>query len=174
MTYSPQWISFDGTIGLPLPGNVDASAQIGAGTISEFRDNSGVGGKGEFIYLLGATNTILGSVVSYQISDGVSLNGTTALWAGTAGTGAPLAVATAAIVAGKWGWYQIGGTAIVATSGTVAAGNPLYYQAAGVLQAAAVNGKQVMGAVAASANGVPATNQSLVTLDRPVAQSQAV
>ncbi len=174
MVYTPNWVSYDSTMGMSLPGNVDDSAIVAAGTVAEFRDASGVGGKGEFIYLLGIINTIKGSVVSYQISDGVSLNGTTALWAGTAGTGGPLAIATAAIVAGKWGWYQIGGTAIVATSGTVAAGNPLYFQAAGVLQNAAVNGKQVIGVVATSANGVPATNQALVTIDRPSAQTQAV
>jgi hypothetical protein len=77
-------------------------------------------------------------------------------------------------VAAKWGWYQIGGAAIVATSGTVAAGNPLYYQTTGVAQAAAVNGKQIIGAVAGSANGVPTTNQTIVTLGRPMVQSQIV
>ncbi len=172
MVYSPTWISDSLQLGAPAPGNVDSSALVPGGTVRMFRD--AVLGDGEFIYLLGATNTILGSTVTYSLSDGVSLNGTTTLWAGTAGTGAPVAVATAAIVAAKWGWYQIGGAAIVATSGTVAAGNPLYYQTTGVLQAAAVNGKQIMGAVASSANGVPTTNQTIVTLDRPHVQSQTV
>ena len=170
MTYSPTWISESTQIGWTAPGNVDTEMKVPAGTVATFRD--AVLGGGEFIYLLGVASTILGSVVSYQLSDGVSLNGTTALWAGTAGTGSPLAVATAAIVASDWGWYQIGGAAIVATSGTVAAGNPLYFQAAGVVQAAAVNGKQIVGAVAGSANGVPTTNQAIVTLDRPMVQTQ--
>ncbi len=170
MVYSPTWISESVQIGWTAPGTVDSSMMVPAGTVATFRD--AVLGGGEFIYLLGATNTILGSVATYQISDGVSLVGATTLWAGTANTGAPIAVATAAIVAAKWGWYQIGGAAIVATSGTVAAGNPLYYQTTGVVQAAAVNGKQIMGAVAFSANGVPTTNQTMVTLDRPHVQSQ--
>ncbi len=170
MVYSPTWISDSTQLGAPAPGNVDASMLVPGGTIRTFRD--AVLGEGEFIYLLGVANTVLGSVVSYNISDGVSLVGATALWAGTAGTGAPVAVATAAIVASKWGWYQIGGAAIVATSGTIAAGNPLYFQAAGVLQSAAVNGKQIQGAWAFSANGVPTTNQAIVTLDRPHVQSQ--
>ncbi len=170
MVYSPTWISESTQIGWTAPGNVDTSMKVPAGTVATFRD--AVLGGGEFIYLLGVANTILGSVVSYQLSDGVSLNGTTTLWAGTANTGAPLAVATAAIVASDWGWYQIGGAAIVASSGTVSAGNPLYFQAAGVVQAAAVNGKQIVGAYAASSNGVPTTNQTIVTLDRPTAQSQ--
>lgn len=172
MVYSPTWISESTQIGWTAPGNVDDSMLVPGGTVATFRD--AVLGGGEFIYLLGAANTILGSVVSYVVSTGVSLSGVTTLWAGTAGTGAPLAVATAAIVAAKWGWYQIGGAAIVATSGVVAAGNPLYYQAAGVVQAAAVNGKQIIGAVAGSANGVPTTNQAIVTLDRPHVQTQTV
>lgn len=170
MTYSPTWISESTQIGWTAPGNVDSSMLVPAGTVATFRD--AVLGGGEFIYLLGIVNTILGSIVTYQLSDGVSLNGTTALWAGTANSGKPLAVATAAIVASDWGWYQIGGAAIVATSGTVTAGNPLYFNAAGIAQAAAVNGKQIIGALSTSANGVPTTNQTIVTLDRPMVQSQ--
>jgi hypothetical protein len=75
-------------------------------------------------------------------------------------------------VAAKWGWYQIGGAAIVATSGTITAGNPLYFQTTGVVQSAAVNGKQIDHAVASSSNGTPTTNQAIVTLDRPAVQSQ--
>ncbi len=73
-----------------------------------------------------------------------------------------------------WGWYQIAGAAIVNTSGTVAAADPMYWQATAVLSHTAVNGKQVIGAQASSANGVPATNQAIVTINRPQAQSQAV
>ncbi len=172
MVYSPTWISESTQIGWTAPGNVDDSMLVPGGTVATFRD--AVLGGGEFIYLLGIVNTILGSVVTYQVSDGVSLNGTTALWAGTAGSGKPVAVATAAIVASKWGWYQIGGAAIVATSGTVSAGNPLYFQTDGIAQAAAVNGKQIIGAVANSSNGVPTTNKTIVTLDRPHIQTQVV
>lgn len=170
MVYSPTWISESTQLGWPAPGTVDTSMKVPAGTVATYRD--AVLGGGEFIYLLGVANTLLGSVVTYALSDGVSLNGTTTLWAGTANTGAPVAVATAAILATNWGWYQIGGAAIVASSGTVAAGNPLYFQAAGVVQAAAVNGKQMAGALASSANGVPTTNQIIATLDRPKVQNQ--
>ena len=170
MTYSPTWISESTQIGWTAPGNVDDSMLVPCGTVATFRD--AVLGGGEFIYLLGAANTILGSVVTYLQSAGVSLTGTTTLWAGTANSGQNIAVATAAIVAAKWGWYQIGGAAIVATSGTVTAGNPLYFQTTGVVQAAAVNGKQILGMVATSANGVPTTNQTIAQLDRPSVQSQ--
>lgn len=172
MVYSPTWISESTQLGWSAPGTIDTSMKVPAGTVATYRD--AVLGGGEFIYLLGVASTILGSAVTYQLSDGVSLNGTTALWAGTTYTGAPVAFATAAIVATNWGWYQIGGAAIVATSGTVAAGNPLYFQVAGVVQAAAVNGKQIVGAYAASANGVPTTNQAIATIDRPTVQGQVL
>lgn len=170
MVYSPTWISESTQIGWTAPGNLDVDMKVPAGTVATFRD--AVLGGGEFIYLLGAANTILGSVVTYALSDGVSLNGTTTLWAGTANTGAPIAVATAAIVAANWGWYQIGGAAIVASSGSVSAGNPLYFQTTGVVQSAAVNGKQIEGMTASSSNGVPTTNKIIATLDRPHVQSQ--
>ena len=170
MVYSPTWISEDLQLGWTAPGNVDTSSLVPVGTVARFRD--AVLGGGEFIYLAGAANTLLGSAVTYLLSDGVSLLGTTTLWAGTANTGQNIAFATAAIVATDYGWYQIGGAAIAATSGTVSAGNPLYYQAAGVISASAVNGKQISGAVAGSANGVPTTNQTIVILDRPHTQTQ--
>ncbi len=172
MVYSPTWTSFDTQIGQTAPGTIDVEMKVPAGTVLKFRD--AVLGTGEFIYLLGAANTILGSAVTYLISAGVSLTGTTTLWAGTTYTGAPVAFATAATVATNWGWYQIGGAAICATSGTVTAGNGAYFQTTGIIQGAAVNGKQIEGAIAASGNGVPTTNQAIYTLDRPHVQGQAV
>lgn len=168
-----QWISVNTQLGYPAPGNVDDSALVPLGTIAQFRDiGTTYLGVGEFVYLKGIGSTVLGSVVSYKQSTGAALGGTTALWAGTASTGYPLAVATAAIVANTYGWYQIAGAAIVATTGTIADGDSLYYGGAGVLQQTPVAGKQVIGMQATSANGVPATNQAIVTLNRPAVQSQ--
>lgn len=167
------WISVNLQLGYPAPGNVDDSALVPIGTIAQFRDTGTTYlGVGEFIYLKGIGSTVLGSVVSYKQSDGTAAAGTTALWAGTVSTGYPLAVATAAIVADKYGWYQISGAAICKTTGTIADGDSLYYGAAGTLQNTPVAGKQVIGAQATSANGVPAANQAIVTLNRPAVQSQ--
>ncbi len=188
MTSSPTWVSVNLQLGYPAPGAIDAGVSragttypsVPIGTIAQFRDVGTTGlGVGEFIFLPGATSTAAGDVVSYITSDGaasgVNQGAATTRWAGTAGVGFPLAVATAAVATTTtWGWYQIAGAAIVNTSGTVAAADPMYWQATAVLSHTAVNGKQVLGAQASSANGVPATNQAIVTINRPHAQSQVL
>ena len=124
-------------------------------------------GAGEFIYLKGVASTAIGDVVEYD-----NYGGSTTRWAGTAGTGKPLAVAMSANVASQWGWYQISGIAVVNISGTVAAGDKAFWQATGVLSSTQVNGKQVEGAVAVSANAVPAAGQALYQINRPSSQGQ--
>ncbi len=165
------WISVNGQLGYPKPGTVDSSAAVPLGTVASFRDIGTTAlGLGEFIYLKGVASTVLGSVVSYQVSDGTAQTGTTTLWAGTVNMPVPLALATAATVASTYGWYQIGGSAICAISGTIADGDDLFYQAAGVLSATLVAGKQALGIQAASANAVPSSGKAIATLDRPHAQ----
>lgn len=168
------WISGgNAPLGLPQPGVVyDSNKGITIGTIAKFRDiGSTQLGEGEFIWLPGVANTVLGSWVSYATSDGTSNVGATTLWAGTANSSFPLAVATCASVAATWAWYQIGGAAICAISGTIAAGNSAAWQAAGVVQAAAVATKNVEGVIALSANSVPASGQAIYQLQRPSAQT---
>lgn len=63
-------------------------------------------GTGEFIYLKGAANTAVGSVVVYNMDDG----STTLAASNAIG---PVAVAMAATVASTFGWYQIQGKAVV-------------------------------------------------------------
>lgn len=174
-----QWVSDDLQLGYFAPGTTDAGVTINGtlqskyavGTIAMFRDIGTTQlGAGEFIWLPGVASTIVGSWVSYTTSSGTSNAGSTTLWAGTASTPFPLAVATAAnITTTTWAWYQIGGSAICATNGTIAAGNPAAWQAAGVVQGTAVSTKNVIGAIAESANGVPATNQAIYLLSRPSA-----
>ncbi len=165
------WISVNGQLGYPKPGSVDSSAAVPLGTVASFRDiGSTALGLGEFIYLKGVASTVAGSVVSYQVSDGTAQTGTTILWAGTANVTYPLALATAATVASTYGWYQIGGSGIAAISGSITAGNDLFWQAAGVLSATAIAGKGVMALQAASAHAVPASGQAIVTMDRPTSQ----
>lgn len=168
------WISSGNAgLGFPKPGIVyDANQSIVVGTRARFRDiGTTFLSEGEFIWLPGVANTILGSWVSFSTTDGTVNTGSTTLWAGTASTSFPLAVATAAIVASSWGWYQIYGAAICAISGTIAAGNSAAWQAAGVVQAAAVATKNVEGVIALSANAVPAANQAIYFLSYPSAQT---
>lgn len=168
------WISAgNSALGRPQPGIVyDTVMGLTVGTRARFRDiGTTLLGEGEFIWLPGAANTILGSWVSYSTSDGTANTGSTVLWAGTANLPYPLAVATCASVAAKWAWYQVYGAAICAISGSIAAGNGAAWQAAGVVQAAAVATKNVEGAIALSANAVPAANQAIYQLSYPSSQT---
>lgn len=126
-------------------------------------------GEGEFIYLKGVASTAVGDWVSYQGSSGA-----TTRWAGTAGEGRPLAVAMSANVANQYGWYQIAGNAVANISGTVAAGDKVFWQATAVTSSTQVNGKQVQDAIAGGANGTPASGQAVITMQRPSVQGQIV
>ncbi len=192
MVNSPNWISESLQLGWPAPGTVDTGRLAGdgvtvtgpsvpVGTIARFRDNGSTKlGSGAFIFLPGVTSTVAGDVVTYRQSAGTDVannlndGAATERWAGTANTGFPLAIATAAVDnQSKWGWYQIQGGAIVNISGTVTAGNPAYFGQTAVLQNnAAVGGKQVLGARATSAEGVPDTGKAIFTINNPVVQSQ--
>jgi hypothetical protein len=138
-------------------------------------------GGGEFIYAKFSGTIAAGTVVELtpSITSGQIVTQATA-WAGTALTGRPLAVAVAAGVAGQWGWFQVSGNAICTVQGTPAVGNPMYWQAAGVISATGVISKQVLGAVAATAVSqtigqgstavVLSSTQAVVQIMRPHAQ----
>lgn len=179
-----QWVEVNPTLGYPAPGIVDSGVSINGstvsrlpvGTIAQFRDVGSQGlGVGEFIWLPGVASTVFGDVVDFTISDGAASGGSTTRWGGTAGTGKPLAVATAATVASTWGWYQISGAAICNCAGAVAAGAAMYYGGTTAqLDDAQVNGKQVLGAFSASADDGATPKKAVITLDRPHVQGQVV
>lgn len=127
-----------------------------------------VQGGGEFIYLKGVANTVVGDVVTYD-----TYNQATTRWPGTANSGAPVAVAMSANVLGQWGWYQISGAAIVNTNGGVVAGNRVFYGGAtATVDDAQGNGAQILGATFLTT--VVAAGQALVQLQRPHVQGQTV
>jgi hypothetical protein len=163
------WNATSELLGMSVPGSVDTTACVPLGTVANFRDPTL--GEGEFIYLPGVASTAAGNVVSYQVVYGATgPTAATVRWAGTANQGSPLAVATAATVAATFGWYQVVGAAICTISGTVAAGNPMYWQATATISATGVAGKQMLGAVATSANAVPAAGQAIVQIAWPFSQ----
>lgn len=192
MVNSPNWVSESLQLGWPAPGTVDTGRVAGdgvtnigpsvpIGTIARFRDNGATRlGSAAFIFLPGVTSTVAGDVVNYRTSAGVDVPGdlsdgaATVRWAGTANTGFPLAIATAAVdIQTKWGWYQIQGGAIVNISGTVTVGQAAYWGQTATLQTnAAVGGKQVSGVISSSASGVPDTGKAIFTINNPVNQSQ--
>lgn len=94
------WFVTDGLINPQDVAEISTTAKLPLGTRRKMRHLTY--GEGEFIYLLGAANTIAGSVVHFN-SDDFS---TTLAVANGKG---PIAVAVGANVASSYGWYQIYG-----------------------------------------------------------------
>lgn len=139
-------------------------------------------GGGEFQYLR-YTGTIAAYTVcevTPSITAGIIIQNAVA-WAGTAVTGRPICVALTAGTVGQFGWFQVQGNAITTVQGAPAAGNPAYWQAAGVVSPTPVISKQLVNANFATAvsqtigAGTGATvlsaTQAVVTINRPFAQS---
>ena len=113
----------------------------------------------EYVYLLGVASTVAGDFVSFD-----EAHVTTRLVANAKGR---VAVAMAAVVAAKYGWYQIYGSA----TGNVLAGfldNGLIYATAtaGSVDDAVVAGDLIVGAMGRSA---VASGQATIELNYPFA-----
>lgn len=155
------------------PTTPDAAVTTGTpvGTIARFVEDTQ--GPAELIYLPGVASTVAGDLVSYNLLPSGQLT-IRLLAAAAAGSGLPVAVALGASVAGKYGWYQISGCAVVNIAGNGVVG-PLYATAtAGSGSSTAGNGHQINGARIVAAVGTPAAGQSYVTLSRPTCQTQAL
>ena len=129
-------------------------------------------GEGEFIYLLGVASTVVGSVVKYNTT-----TYQTALLSVSRGKnkGLPVAVAMAANVAAQYGWYQIGGNAVVKkTSVAVNPGVPIFISATdGRIKVLASAGQQILGAQTANLTTIVTTTSTVVvTINRPMSQGQ--
>ncbi len=131
-------------------------------------------GEGEFIYLLGVASTVVGSMVKYNAT-----TYQTALTTVTNGKnkGAPIAVAMSACVAGEYGWYQIGGNAVIKkTSVAVTPQVPIFLAAdasPGRFKVLASAGQQILNAQTANLTTVVTTTSTVVvTIDRPFTQGQ--
>lgn len=137
-------------------------------------------GEGEFIYLQMAATQAVGSLVTWggfgtvpgdgagneaQYQAVLATNATTA-------QGKPLAVAMSAFPSGSpataFGWFQIGGQSVMASTGTVtAAAGVALGSTTGQVTAGPVAGKNIFNAVAVTANGTPAANFAVVEINRP-------
>jgi len=126
-------------------------------------------GAGEFILLAGVANTLVGSVVSYNLTTFV-----TALCAATAALPVPIAVAMSANTsATNWAWYQISGvaTCVKAAASKVTTGAAVGIQTAGKINGTAV-GLEVEGAVAVSILSSATVTIGTVMLTRPHKQGR--
>lgn len=106
-------------------------------------------GAGQFIYLLGAASTVVGSWVIYNSDN----NSTDLLVANAIG---PVAIAMSANVANQYGWYQIQGKAIGKALVAFLDNANVYATAtAGSVDDAVVAGDRVKNAKGASAVDTP-------------------
>lgn len=160
MAYSP----VDNRIGLQPIAVTDTTQNHALGTVIRAKDPTY--GEGEFIYLLGVANTVVGSAVAYDTA-----TYQTKLAPVGANKPEPIGFAMSANVASAYGWYQISGNArALKTSGLALASNA----AVGVLTAGKIaatgSGKEVQGALTVA----KATTPTLVTLviNRPHMQGR--
>lgn len=161
-------------IGMQRIGEVSTSATTGKqhplGTIVRAKDPTY--GEGEFIYLEGVANTVVGSLVAYDI-----VNGTTTLAPNTANMGRPLAVAMSANGANSYDWYQISGAAVIKKSAVVVSPSVALFLSgtAGRVRSSAASGKQVLNARTINAATVSAAVSTItVQINRPFAQGQVI
>lgn len=136
------------------------------GTIMRAQDSTL--GAGEFVYLKGCANTVIGSLVSYNLVG--TTTGITELSPDTAGLSRPLAVAMSANVASQYGWYQIAGVATIKKTAVKVSPKVSLYQSGtiGRVMPTVASGKQISQCVSAnSATVASATSTILAVISRP-------
>lgn len=146
-------------IGTQPIADTDTVQRHALGTIVNAKDPTY--GAGEFIYLLGAANTVVGSVVVYN-PDNFS---TTLAVANAVG---PIATAMSINVASQYGWYQIQGKGVAKVLALFADDADCYLTAtAGSIDDADVAGDYIRGLKGASAIDTPSTGLAEVEMWRP-------
>lgn len=160
---SAAWTPAENTL---LGQNIDetsSTAKHKLGTI--VRAKHATYGAGEFIYLLGVANTVVGSLVTYSASTYQTT------LSPTAGESAhAVAVAMAATGASTYGWYQIGGMATVKKTAVAVSPQVAIYLSgtAGRVKVIASEGKGIVGARSANLASVTSTTSTvLVAINRP-------
>jgi hypothetical protein len=128
-------------------------------------------GGGEFIYAVGVAGTVAGSLATYNSNGRTTTLSPAGVLTGV--IGAPVGVAMSANVANQYGWYQIGGQAVVAKDGSAPAANaPVYLAAAaGQVTATQAAGRQLNNAQFAASALAGATTVN-VTLGRSFIEGQ--
>ena len=157
-----------GSVGLQNITDTSTTKQVPLGRIVQAMDSTN--GAGEFIYLLGVASTIVGALVTWNAT-----TFQTALLTNTANQDVPVGVAMSANVASQYGWYQIGGNAVIKkTAVAVTPQVPVFISAtAGRVKVIASAGLQIVGARSANLTTVASgTSTVVVTINRPFAQGQ--
>lgn len=168
MTFKTSYNSALGVIGLDA-NSIDTVARVPVGTIIRAYDDTQ--GEGEFIYLPGAANVAAGDAVLYDLTPGAQATTRHSNATGS-NSGRPVAFAVQATPAGSFGWYQIGGVAIVSTIAGTVAGVMMGNATTGSVSNTADAGDQILGARISTAVGTPVANKSYATINRPYVQGQ--
>jgi hypothetical protein len=111
----------------------------------EVRGIDPVLGGGTFLFVQFAGTVSIGTtceLTQTNVSSGTRYDISAQAWAGAVNTGKPLGVSMCAATVGQWGWVQVQGIAIAAVSGAPAAGNPVSWQASGVVSPTVVAGSR--------------------------------
>lgn len=165
------WVPTNDRLGLqPITTIVATTAQHPLGTIIQAYDSDNTQGNAEFIYLLGVVGTVAGLLVKYNAT-----TFQTVLVTNTAVQAVPVAVAMSANVAASYGWYQIGGNAVVKKTAVAVTPQVTVFLSAtaGRVKVIASAGLQVVGARSANLTTVTSTTSTVtITIDRPHLQSQ--
>lgn len=165
------FIPTENQLGIQSIASTSAVQNHPLGKIVRASDTSTGGlGDGEFIYLLGAANTVAGLVYSYNAT-----TFQTVVLPSTAVLDTPVAVAMSANVASQYGWYQIEGLATVLKSAVAVSPQAKVYISgtSGRLMPTSASGKQILGAKYANLTSVTSTvSSAIMLLNRPVAQGQ--
>lgn len=136
------------------------------------RAHSDAYGEGEFIYLLGVANNLVGLLSTYNAS-----TWQTTLVPNTANLAAPVAVAMSANVASQYGWYQISGLAVVKKTNVSWEPQKVAYISAttGRVMDTVASGKQVLAAKSANLTTTTTTTSTiLLEINRPFLQTSLV
>jgi len=164
------YLFVDPRIGAQPIAETSTTARHALGTIVRAKDPDY--GEGEFIYLLGVANTVVGLAATY----GPSTYQTT-LMPNTANLGEPVAWAMSANVASQYGWYQIGGVAVAKKTNVSWEPNKAVFISgtAGRVMDTVASGKQVLGARSANVATVTTTTSTvLLHINRPHLQGQVI
>lgn len=137
----------------------DTSARHAIGTIVEAIDPTY--GMGEFIYLNGLASTVVGSVVTFDQTNGVTK-------LAVANDRGPVAVAMSINIAAQFGWYQIAGASLPVIAAAVAVNKPAYVTAtAGSIDDAVVSTDKIDGFVFKVLGSGAGQGTAVAQIERP-------
>lgn len=168
MSVAHSWVPCSNQLGIQPIADTSTTQQNVLGEVVKARHETY--GVGEFIYLLGVTSTVVGSLVRYWAT-----TYQTTLITATAVQVGPVAVAMSANVGSQYGWYQIEGLAVVKKTAIAFTPQVAIYISgtAGRVKAVASAGLQIVGARTANlATVASATSTITVLINRPHCQSQ--